>query len=98
MGARGIASSLRCRRFARRAGLRVTATYLQLPSARAPAFVVEAAPASLDYLMQSVATVPPGTFAPASVVELALRALRVVCRTRLFSVLAPDRVVIGVRT
>ncbi|MGI8707852.1 MAG: hypothetical protein ACR2LG_06605 [Actinomycetota bacterium] len=72
-------------------------SYLQFPSARAPAFLVEAAPASLDYLTGSVATVPPGTTVAAPIVEFGLRGLRKICKTRLFMALAPNLLMIGVR-
>ncbi len=97
ISARGVGSSLRCTRFARRAGLTVSKSYIQFPSARAPAFLVEAAPASLDYLTGSVATVPPGTTAAAPIVEFGLRGLRKICKTRLFMALAPNLLMIGVR-
>jgi hypothetical protein len=95
--ARGVGSSLRCKRFARRAGLAVAKCYLQLPSARAPAFLVETAPASLDYLMGAVATVPPGGATAAPVMDLGLRGLRRICKSRLFLALAPNLLMVGVR-
>lgn len=95
--ARGMGSSLRCSRFARRAGLSVAKSYLQLPSASAPAFLVETAPASLDYLMKAVATVPPGAATAAPVMDFALRGFRKIGKSRLLMALAPNLLMVGVR-
>jgi PKD domain len=51
----------RCRRFATRAEIDIQRAYLALPSARAPAYIVEDAPASVATFVRTALVVPPRT-------------------------------------
>jgi hypothetical protein len=49
----------RCRRFASAAGIDIHREYLALPTAGAPAYLVEDAPASTAYFVRSILVAPP---------------------------------------
>ena len=50
----------RCRRFAAAAGIDIHREYLAVPSPRAPAYLVEDAPAATAYFVRSILVAPPG--------------------------------------
>lgn len=50
----------RCRRFASAAGIDIDREYLALPTAGAPAYLVEDAPAAIAYFVRSIIVPPPG--------------------------------------
>jgi hypothetical protein len=52
----------RCRRFAAAAGIDIHREYLAVPTPRAPAYLVEDAPAATAYFVRSILVPPPRTF------------------------------------
>jgi hypothetical protein len=86
----------RCRTFAWEAGVEPDREYLAFPSATAPAYLVEDAPASIGFFLRTLLIVPPGTPLSAPI-EAVLRILRAVGPSRLIRRLAPGRVVVGRR-
>jgi hypothetical protein len=86
----------RCRAFAERAGLKLEREYLAFPSARAPAYLVEDAPASRQAFAGKVLVVPPRT-GFATLMETCLAVLRVLSPGRGIRWIAPGRVVVGRR-
>jgi hypothetical protein len=50
----------RCRRFAAAAGIEIDREYLALPTAGAPAYLVEDGPAATAYFVRSILVPPPG--------------------------------------
>jgi hypothetical protein len=66
-------SRRRIRRWAGRAGVRLSREYLALPSLRRPAYLVEDAPQSIAYFASAIMTVPPGWPWLASLGEAAVR-------------------------
>jgi hypothetical protein len=87
----------RCRTFASRAGIELEREYLALPSARAPAYLVEDAPATVRVFVRSVLTVPPGSVL-STPIDACLSVLRALSPWRLIRMVAPGRVVVGRRT
>jgi hypothetical protein len=86
----------RCRTFASEAGIQLEREYLAFPSAGAPAYLVEDAPASVGVFVKTVLVTPPG--APFSTsIEACLSVLRVLSPWRLIRVMAPGRIVVGRR-
>lgn len=84
----------RCRSFASKAGIALEREYLALPSAEAPAYLVEDAPASVAVFLESVLFAPPGV--PfRGVVELAVRVVRALRPWRLVRAAARGRLVVG---
>jgi hypothetical protein len=84
----------RCRSFASRTGIVLEREYLALPSAGAPAYLVEDAPASVAVFLDSVLLAPPGVpFLP--VVEAILGLVRRLRPWRLVRMAAPGRMVVG---
>lgn len=51
----------RCRRFASAAGIEIQREYLALPTAGAPAYLVEDAPVATAYFLRSILVPPPRT-------------------------------------
>lgn len=90
------AASARCRRFATAAGLELERAYLAFPTAAAPAYLVEDAPAPVRVFVANVLAAPTGSrfLLP---MELALGVLRTLKSWRLVRTLAPGRVVVGRR-
>lgn len=87
----------RCRAFASIAGVELEREYLALPSAAAPAYLVEDAPGPVVVLMGSVLAAPPGT--PfARTVDAGLALVRALRPWRVIRLLAPGRVVVGWRS
>jgi hypothetical protein len=84
----------RCRLFASQTGVELERAYLALPSAEAPAYLVEDAPASIAFFLESVLSAPPGVQL-FGVVELALRVVRALRPWRLVRVAAPGRLAVG---
>ena len=87
----------RCRAFAARAGVELERQYLALPSAAAPAYLVEDAPAPVEVLVKTVLAAPPGTRL-STPIGAALSVVRALSPWRLMRVLAPGRLVVGRRT
>jgi hypothetical protein len=86
----------RCRRFSSRAGLEREREYLALPSAEAPGYLVEDAPAPVGVFVKTVLVTPPGT-AFCTPIEAALSVLRALNPWRLLRAVAPGRVTVGRR-
>jgi len=94
--ASGPAATTRCRRFAAASGIEVEREYLAFPSAAAPAYLVEDAPAPIREFVRSVLVTPPG--APFSTaIEACLGILRVLKAWLLIRAFAPGGVIIGRR-
>jgi hypothetical protein len=94
--AAGLGSSRRCRAFAAEAGIALEREYLALPSAAAPAYLVEDARASVRTAIATVFVTPPDArFGP--MLDAALAVLRVVRPWRLVRWVAPGRVAVGTR-
>ncbi|MEP6978349.1 MAG: hypothetical protein ABI948_09880 [Thermoleophilia bacterium] len=86
----------RCRAFASEAGIALEREYLAFPSAEAPAYLVEDAPASVGVFVKTVLVTPPGA-ALATPIEACLSVLRTLSPWRVIRTIAP-RVVVGRRT
>jgi hypothetical protein len=84
----------RCCSFASDAGVVLEREYLALPSAAAPAYLVEDAPASVAVFLESVLIAPPGVPFVAAF-ELGLRIVRALKPWRLVRAAAPGRIVVG---
>jgi len=84
----------RCRSFASEAGILVEREYLALPSAMAPAYLVEDARESVAVFLKSVLCAPPG-LPFKGVTEAGLRVIRALQPWRLVRAAAPGRVVVG---
>jgi hypothetical protein len=90
------AAMRRCRTFACRAGIELERVYLAFPSATAPAYLVEDAPASVRAFVETVLVVPPRT-ALSTPMQVVLRVLRGWSPWRAIRMIAPGRVVVGRR-
>jgi hypothetical protein len=88
----GVGAGRRCRAFAARHGIDVRREYIALPSAEAPAYLVENDPAPVRLFAQSVLAAPPGA---ALVVRLGVALLRLFPARASLRLLAPGRVVVG---
>jgi hypothetical protein len=86
----------RCRTFAAKAGVTPEREYLALPSAAAPAYLVEDAPAAVEVLVRTVLVPPPGSALTAPI-GAALGIIRALGPWRLMRTLAPGRVIAGRR-
>ena len=86
----------RCRAFASEAGVEPAREYLAFPSAAAPAYLVEDAPATIRFFLRTLLAVPPGTPLSAPI-EALLHIVRAFGPWRLIRRLAPGRVVVGRR-
>jgi hypothetical protein len=86
----------RSRAFAAEAGLEIECEYLALPTASAPAYLVEVAPAPVGVFVEAVLVAPPGIrlSAPAAGAVSVIRALGA---WRVLPALAPGRVVVARR-
>lgn len=89
-------ASRRCRSFASNAGLELEREYLAFPTAAAPAYLVEDAPAPVRLFVANALVAPswPGLALP---IEAGLELLRRLRSWRLVRMLAPGRVVVGRR-
>jgi hypothetical protein len=87
----------RCETFASRAGVELDRAYLAFPSATAPAYLVDDAPAPVDLFVKSMLVAPPGT-ALSTPIAAVLAVIRAFGRWRLLRILAPGRVAVGRRT
>jgi hypothetical protein len=87
----------RCDAFASRTRVEVQREYLAFPSAAAPAYLVEDAPATVLLFVQTVLVAPPGS--PwAAPLEACFGVFRALGTWRLVRLIAPGRVVVGRRT
>ena len=86
----------RVRRRARRAGIRVVRELVVVPSTSSPIVVLDETQAAVRHFWTSVAAVPPGLTRASAPATLALRIARVL-PWRCTGLLAPGRVVVGVR-
>jgi hypothetical protein len=86
----------RCRAFAAESGLEVERAYLAFPSAAAPAYLVEDAPAPVRVFAQAVLVAPPG-IRFSTPITAAVALVRALGPWRLFRILAPGRIVVGRR-
>lgn len=87
----------RCRTFATDAGIELEREYLAFPSALAPAYLVEDAPAPLAVFVRTVLVFPfrSAWFAP---IEAGMTLLRALSPWRLLRAMAPGRIVVGRRS
>jgi hypothetical protein len=89
-------ATTRCRRFAAATGIEVERAYLAFPSAAAPAYLVENAPAPIREFVRSVLVTPPG--APFSTaIEACLSILRALNTSLVIRAFAPGGVIVGRR-
>ena len=86
----------RCRAFAAESGLALEREYLAFPSAAAPAYLVEDAPAPVGVFMKAVLVTPPG-IRLSGPVDACLTLARTLSPWRLVRALAPGRVAVGRR-
>lgn len=86
----------RCRAFAARSGLELEREYLAFPSAAAPAYLVEDAPAPVGVFVKAVLVTPPGVRLRLPV-DAALAFARTFSPWRLIRTLAPGRVAVARR-
>jgi hypothetical protein len=86
----------RCRRFASETGIDVEREYLAFPTASAPAYLVEDAPATVRVFAKTILVAPPRTLSPL-LIEAAVSVLRALSPWRLIRAVAPGRVVVGRR-
>jgi hypothetical protein len=86
----------RARAFATNVGLDVEREYLAFPSASAPAYLVEDAPASVRIFFDRI-LVPPPRSRWATPVDIVLKVLRML-PWRVIRMTAPGRIVVGRRT
>ena len=86
----------RCRSFASKAGIALEREYLAFPSAAAPAYLVEDAPASIRIFVKTVLVTPPGTRF-ATPMDAGLSVLRTLNPWRLVRAVAPGLVAVGSR-
>lgn len=84
----------RLRRLAGATALSLDRQFLAFPSAAAPAYLVEDAPAAIDYFLRHTLVAPPGVrFGPA--LELVVAALRRLAPVRLVRLAVPGRIAVG---
>jgi hypothetical protein len=86
----------RCRAFASEAGLELEREYLAFPTAGAPAYLVQDAPAPVQLFISNVLVAPPRSRLSLPI-EIGLGLLRRLRSWRLVRLLAPGRVVVGRR-
>ena len=87
----------RCSAFASRTRVEVQREYLAFPTAAAPAYLVEDAPATVLLFVRNVLIAPPGS--PwAAPLEACFGVLRALGTWRLVRLVAPGRVIVGKRT
>jgi hypothetical protein len=90
-------ASWRCRAFAVRAGLQLERGYLAFPSAAAPGYLVEDAPATVRAFVDAFLVAPPLPLL-SMVVDAGVALLRALSPWRAVRALAPGRVVVGRRS
>jgi hypothetical protein len=86
----------RSRAFAARAGVQLEREYLAFPSAAAPGFLIEDAPATVRAFLDAFLVAPPRPVL-STAIDAVLGLLRAVRPWRLVRALAPGRVVVGRR-
>lgn len=86
----------RCKRFAAQAGIALEREFLAFPSAEAPAYLVENAPAPMRVFVQTVLAVPPRS-SLALPIQAVFSVLRRAGAWRLLGVLAPGHIAVGRR-
>jgi hypothetical protein len=96
LSAAGPLAAGRCRAFAARAGVVVEREYLAFPSAHAPAYLVEDAPATVRLFIRTALVAPPRArlLAP---LEACFGLLRALEPWPLLRTIAPGRVIVGRR-
>jgi hypothetical protein len=87
----------RCRRFADATGIELEREYLAFPSVRSPAYLVEDAPATVGFFLETVLVTPP-RIPCATLIEACVGLLRTLSPRRLIRSVAPGRIVVGTRT
>jgi hypothetical protein len=87
----------RCRTFASRAGVELDRAYLAFPSAAAPAYLVDDAPAPVALFAKNMLVAPPGT-ALSTPIAAVLAVVRAFSPWRMLRLLAPGHVAVGRRT
>jgi hypothetical protein len=85
-----------CRRFASKAGLQIQGEYLAFPSAKAPAYLVEDAPASIRFFLKAILIAPFRTVLSLPI-DAGLGVVRASTPWRLIRRLALGRVAVGTR-
>jgi len=89
-------AAARCRAFAAAAGIQVDREYLAFPSASAPAYLVEDAPAPVRLFVANALVAPRGRWSLP--LELTVGLVRRARSWRVLRSLAPGRVVVGTTT
>jgi hypothetical protein len=92
--AAGAFARRRCRRFAHDVGIEVRREYLALPSAAAPAYLIDDAPQPIRVFIEHALVAPPGVRVSLSA-DLGVAFLRSFTPTRFLRLVAPGRVVVG---
>jgi hypothetical protein len=87
----------RCRTFASDAGIELEREYLAFPSARAPGYLVEDAPAPVSAFVKRILVAPPRSKFSGPI-RAGLSLLRTLSPWRSIRTIAPGRVVVGRRT
>jgi hypothetical protein len=90
-------ASWRCRAFASRAGLELERGYLAFPSAAAPGYLVEDAPATIRAFIDAFLVAPP-VARLSMAVDAGVALVRALSPWRAVRALAPGRVVVGKRS
>jgi hypothetical protein len=94
LSASGRGAIRRCRDVASQTGVMLEREFLAVPSAAAPAYLVENAHGPVEVFLGTLLVTPPGT--PfAGMVDIALGAVRALSPWRLIRVLVPGRVLVG---
>jgi hypothetical protein len=96
LAASGPSASRRCRRLAAAAGVTVERTYVALPSAVAPAYLVEDRVPSIRFFLGELLAAPPATRGR-RILVLGVAAFRLLPSWRLARALPAGRVIVGVR-
>lgn len=94
LSAPGPGAARRCHSFAVRTDLVLEREYLAVPSASAPAYLVEDARESVGIFLATVLVTPPGAPLPGAV-DFVLGVVRALSPLRLIRTFAPGRVVVG---
>lgn len=94
LSAAGPGATGRCRRLARRTGLVLEREFLAVPSAAAPAYLVEDERGPVEVFLESVLVTPPGV-PLARAVDALLGLVRKLRPVWLVRALAPGRIAVG---
>lgn len=90
-----VGSRMRCRRFARDAGIQLQREYVAVPSMHAPACYVEDTPQALRYFFSQLLALPRGGTVKSAMLGAAKTAARLQFPWPAFGAVAPVRVAVG---